>query len=104
MWTDGITKFFGTFQFLLFEPFLKQILAVLCEDRSSEFKRLMTVQSALVEENPKVLKNRRELTSLYRDMLESFDGIRCSKNSLLLEMSSEEHTLGEFAATFAASL
>ena len=104
MWTDGITKFFGTFQFLLFEPLLKQILAVLCEDRSSEFKRLMTVQSALVEENPKVLKNRRELTSLYRDMLESFDGIRCSKNSLRLAMSSEEHTLGEFAATFAASL
>ena len=60
MWTDGITEFFGTFQLLLFEPFLKQILAILCQDRSSEFKRLVTVQSALVEENAKVLKNRRE--------------------------------------------
>ena len=60
MRTDGITKFFGTFQLLLFEPFLKQILAVLCEDRSSEFKRLVTVQGTLVEENAKVLKNRRE--------------------------------------------
>lgn len=89
MWTDGITEFFGTFQFLFFEPLFEQILAVLCEDRSGKFKRLMTVQGTLVEENAKILKNRRELTRLHRNMLESFDGIWSAKNSLSLLISFE---------------
>jgi len=58
MGTDGITELLGTFQFVLLEPLFEQVFAILCQYRSCEFERFMTVQSALVEENAKVLKNR----------------------------------------------
>jgi hypothetical protein len=65
----------------------------------------VAVQSTLVEKNTKVLKNRGKLTRLHRDMFESFDSIWCTKNSLKFKnVSSEKYTLGEFAATLAASL
>jgi hypothetical protein len=76
MGTDSIAEFFGTFQLFLFEPFLEQVLAILCQYGSGEFKGFVTVQRAFIEENAKVLKNGRELTRLHRDMLESFDGVR----------------------------
>ena len=50
----------------------------------------MTIQCTLVEENAKVLKNRGKLAGLHRDMFESFDGVRRSENSLLLELSSKK--------------
>jgi sigma54-dependent transcription regulator len=44
----------------------------------------VTVQGAFVEENAKVLKNGRELAGLYGHMLESFNGIWRSKDSLTI--------------------
>lgn len=105
MRTDGIAEFFRALQFVLLEPFFEEILAILSEDGTSEFEGLVTVQGAFVEENAKVLKNGRELARLHGYMLESFNCIGCSKDSLLIrDCCSKEDTLGEFAATLAASL
>src|SRR5438046_4782440 len=87
MWTDSVTEFFRTFQFFFLQPFFKQILAILCKNWSSEFERFVTVQCTLVKENAKVLKNRGQLTRLYRHMFESFNRIWCSKNALQSEFS-----------------
>jgi len=82
MRTDSITEFLRALQLLFLEPFFKEVLAVLKKDRSREFEGLVTVQGALIKENPKILKNRGELTGLHGDMLESLNCIGCSKNPL----------------------
>jgi hypothetical protein len=85
MWTNGIAEFFRTFEFFLLEPFFEKILATLCKDGTSKFERFMTIQRALVEEDPKVLEDWGELTGLHGNMFESFDCIWSSKNTLRLK-------------------
>jgi hypothetical protein len=45
----------------------------------------MTIQRALVKEDPKILEDRGELTGLHGNMFESFDCIWSSKNTLGLK-------------------
>jgi hypothetical protein len=105
MWTYGVTEFLRTLQLIFLEPFLKQVLPILCENRTSEFERFVAIQCPFIKENTKVLENGRELARLYRDMLETLNGIRCPKNTLSLDSyhKIDRYTWGEFAATLAAS-
>lgn len=67
---------------VLFQPFLQQLLASLLQDGPAQLQGLELVELALVEQNTKVLQQRRGLTWLGWDTLKLTDGLCCPKDSL----------------------
>ncbi len=67
---------------VLLQPFLQQLLAALLQDGPAQLQRLKLVELALVQQNTKVLQQRRGLTWLRRDTLKLTDGLRRPQDSL----------------------
>ena len=76
-----IAQFFGALQLVLFQPFFQKLFAALLKHWSTQFQRLEFVQLALVQENAKVLEQRRRLARLGRNLLEFADRLRSSQNT-----------------------
>lgn len=60
---------------VLLQPFFQQLLAALLEDRPAELQRLKLIELALVQQDSKVLQERRGLARLGRNALETPDGV-----------------------------
>lgn len=62
----------GTY-FVLFEPFLEQLLPTLLKYRARKFDRLEVVQFTLFKKNAEVLQDGRQATGGCWSLLEGFD-------------------------------
>uniref|UniRef100_A0A1B0F0L0 Clathrin heavy chain linker core motif domain-containing protein n=1 Tax=Phlebotomus papatasi TaxID=29031 RepID=A0A1B0F0L0_PHLPP len=71
---DQITQFLTTFQFLLLQPLLTQLLPTLQQNRTTQFKRFVLVQLALIQQNSEILQKwRRRCTSRSLHLLKTLN-------------------------------
>lgn len=97
------------------QPFLQQLLPALLQNRSREFDRLEVVELSLLEQYTEILKYRRKATRGSRCLLECFDDLCRTQDTLdekqvfrtrmayPVDIQIMRLTRGEFAAIFAAS-
>ena len=103
---------------VLLEPLLEKLLSPLGKYGTSELKRLMLVKLSLLEEDTKILEDRRQRAGLNGNLLELLNSLRRSQNALEKRKRDKRHvrnrhvkyrnkietrTRGELAAIFAAS-
>ena len=92
-WVDllhQLSQLLWTFELVLFQPFLHQLLLSLSKDGTAELQSFVLVQLAALEQDAKVLEEWGGLTWLCRNLLEPQDSLRCTKNALLCKEKTTE--------------
>ena len=67
---------------VFFQPLLQQLFAALLQHRAAQLQWLILVELALVQQDAKVLQQRRRGARSGRHLLESLDGLRGAQDSL----------------------
>lgn len=67
---------------VLLQPLLQQLLAPLLQNGPAELQRLKLIELALIQQDSKVLEQRRGLARLGRNALEAPDGVWSAQNAL----------------------
>ena len=78
---------------VFFQPLLRQLFAALLQHRAAQLHRLVLVELALVQQDAKVLQQRRRGARSGRHLLESLNGLRGAQDSLQNPDSQVCHTV-----------
>ena len=78
---------------VFFQPLLQQLFAALLQHRAAQLQRLILVELALVQQNAKVLQQRRLGAWCWWQLLESLDDLRGAQDSLQNPDSQVCHTV-----------
>ncbi|CAI6082879.1 unnamed protein product [Clonostachys chloroleuca] len=81
IWSNHITELLRAIQLLLLEPLLKQVLAVLGQNRLGKLDRLVRIQSTLVEKHTEVLQGESHLSRLSLELLELLNSLGGSEET-----------------------
>lgn len=70
---------------VLLEPFLQKLFASLLQNGSSELNRLQMVELSFLQKNTEILKDGREAAWWCRGLLERFNDLGCTQDTLSIE-------------------